>query len=109
MVVQTEKEWLGDKNIGTGKEALTFPDYKHIAKSFGFQYSEIEKNYQIDEKIHWSLNNTQPTLCNVKIPRDALVWPKLVFGHPIEDAEPLLPRDEFRKNMIVEPLPGWDK
>ena len=102
-------EWLHNKNMGYGKESLSFPNYKSIANAFNFQYSEIEKNYQIDERIRWSINNTQPTLCNVMIPEDAKVWPKLVFGRPIEDMHPLLPRDEFRKNMIIDPLPGWDK
>ena len=109
MVRQTEMEWLNDENMGTGNEALSFPTYMNIAKAFGFQYSSIQKNYQIDERIRWSLNNTQPTLCNVMIPEDAKVWPKLVYGRPIEDTHPLLPRDEFHKNMIVSPLPGWDK
>ena len=109
MVRQTEMEWLDNKNMGTGEETLSFPRYKDIADAFDFQYSSIWKNYQIDERVRWSLNNTQPTLCNVMIPEDAKVWPKLVYGKPIEDTEPLLPRDEFRKNMIVEPLPEWDK
>jgi len=109
MVRQTESEWLNDKNMGTGNEALSFPNYHSIADAFEFQYSEIEKNYQLDGCIRWSLNNTQPTLCNVIIPEDSKVWPKLKFGKPIEDSEPLLPRDEFKANMIIDPLPGWDK
>ena len=32
------------------------------------------------------------------------VQAKLVFGRPIEDSSPLLPREEFRANMIVEPI-----
>ena len=109
MVRQTESEWLNDKNMGTGNEALSFPDYSSLAESFNFQYSSIWKNHQLDERIRWSLNNTQPTLCNIMIPEDAKVWPKLVYGNPIEDTEPLLPRKEFRKNMIIDPLKGWDK
>ena len=32
-----------------------------------------------------------------------------IFGWktPIEDMYPYLPREEFKKNMIVEPLEGW--
>jgi len=80
MVRQTSEEWLNNEYVGVGSESLSFPNYKHIAKSFNLQYSEIEKNYQIDERIRWSLNNTQPTLCNIMIPESSRVFPKLKYG-----------------------------
>lgn len=30
------------------------------------------------------------------------------WATPIEDMTPLLPRDEFRSNMLIDPLPGWE-
>ena len=32
------------------------------------------------------------------------IFPKLSFGKPIEDSEPLLSREEFESNMIVKQL-----
>lgn len=32
------------------------------------------------------------------------MYPKLEFGKPIEDPAPLLDRDEFRANMIIDPI-----
>jgi hypothetical protein len=46
-----------------------------------------------------------PVLCNVFIPSTARVIPQSRFGYPIEDSEPLLPREEFLSNMLVKPLP----
>ena len=34
--------------------------------------------------------------------------PRLGWGVPIEDQYPFLPRDEFKSNMIIEPLEGWE-
>ena len=34
----------------------------------------------------------------------ARVEPQVKFGRPNEDMEPLVPRDIFLKNMIIEPL-----
>ena len=31
-------------------------------------------------------------------------YPKLLFGKPIEDSDPLLEREEFYKQMIVKPI-----
>jgi len=30
------------------------------------------------------------------------------WNTPIEDMSPYLPRDEFRKNMFIEPIKGWE-
>jgi acetolactate synthase I/II/III large subunit len=46
-----------------------------------------------------------PILLDVKIASKERVIPQSKFGYPIEDAEPLLPREEFLSNMIVAPLP----
>jgi acetolactate synthase I/II/III large subunit len=40
----------------------------------------------------------------VRIPSSHRVVPQSRFGRPIEDSEPLLPRDEFLENMIVAPM-----
>ena len=45
-----------------------------------------------------------PVLCDVAVEQHAKIMPKLEFGNPIEDSSPLLPREEFLQNMIVEPL-----
>jgi acetolactate synthase-1/2/3 large subunit len=42
-----------------------------------------------------------PVFCNVDLLPGAQIYPKLLYGRPIEDATPLLPRDEFASNMII--------
>jgi hypothetical protein len=36
--------------------------------------------------------------------RKSQIYPKLLFGKPIEDSDPLLEREEFYKQMIVKPI-----
>ena len=58
----------------------------------------------MDEKISSFLLSTNPVLMNVKIPNTSRVKPQVKFGRPNEDMEPLLPRNVFMKNMLIEPL-----
>jgi hypothetical protein len=46
------------------------------------------------------LDTNHPTLCDVRITPEAKIVPKLAFGRPIEDASPLLDREELKENMI---------
>ena len=45
-----------------------------------------------EENALWDIDSNQKII------------PKLQFGKPIEDLSPLLPRSEFKKNMIVPAL-----
>ena len=58
----------------------------------------------MDEKISSFLHSTNPVLMNVKIPKTSRVKPQVKFGRPNEDMEPLLPRNIFMENMLIEPL-----
>jgi len=55
-----------------------------------------------------------PVVCDVNVVRDEMRAPRLqsyqkpdgsFVSKPLEDLFPFLPREEFRANMIVEPLP----
>ena len=50
------------------------------------------------------LNSKKPEFVNVIIDPNQKIIPKLQFGRPIEDLSPLLPRLEFKKNMIIQTI-----
>ena len=50
------------------------------------------------------LKSKKPEFINVIINQNHKIIPKLQFGKPIEDISPLLPRSEFKKNMIIPSL-----
>jgi acetolactate synthase-1/2/3 large subunit len=108
MVQQTQEQWLGGKYYATsvGEHGhLSFPDFDQLARSFDMTATGIVQNSDIDREISRTLQQPGAVMCNVRIPSKARVIPQSRFGFPIEDSEPLLPRDEFMKNMIVDPLP----
>lgn len=97
MCVQTEKQWFGGRNASTTPESgLGFPDFQMTAQAFGVEPS------QSLEKL---LSENGPRFLEIEIPTEAHLIPQARFGAPLEDAEPLLPRDEFRAQMIIAPLP----
>lgn len=72
----------------------TAPDFTKIAEAYGIKAKRIETD-QIDE-IKWSEG---PELLEVMIRENTYVVPKLEFGKPNQDQEPLLDRELYRKIM----------
>ena len=104
MVQQTQEQWLKGQYHATSYEGgLSFPNYRALAKSFNIKYVLIEKNDQVRKVLSIVNKRKEPLIIELKIDRWQRVTPQSKFGYPIEDAEPLLPRDEFIQNMIVKP------
>ena len=82
-------------------KGVTNPNFKKIASAYGINYSEIKNNKEIDKVLDKILNSKKSEFVNVIIDPNQKIVPKLQFGNPIEDLSPLLPRSEFKKNMII--------
>jgi len=79
MCRHTQRQWLGGNYYATSIEGgLGFPDFQEVSKAFGV---EIEEHH---------------------IDPDASLATQARYGSPIEDMEPLLSREEMRREMIVE-------
>ncbi len=105
MIQQTQDQWLGSEYVGSSQAGgLYFPDFPATAAAFGIPNLVIAANNEIEEKLRQVNIHEGPLLVDVRIPGSHRVIPQSKFGYPIEDAEPLLPRDEFLSNMIVKPV-----
>ena len=105
MIKQTQDQWLDSNYYASSSEGgISFPDYKKIATSFNLNYFELSSNRNIDNFIEKILALDSPTLCNVKISPEERVLPQVKFGRPNEDMEPLLPRQIFNDEMIINPI-----
>jgi acetolactate synthase I/II/III large subunit len=96
MIKQTQDQWLDSKYYASSHEGgLSFPSYAALAQAFELRYYELST----EEMLNSCLQDVcaGPTLYNVIISSTASVIPQVKFGHPNEDMEPLLPRDEFRQ------------
>jgi acetolactate synthase I/II/III large subunit len=105
MVQQTQEQWFDGAYHATSVEGgLGFPDFLKIAEACEFTTLTIDSNSDMASTIERALATDGPVFCDVRIPSSHRVVPQSRFGRPIEDSEPLLPRDEFLENMIVAPM-----
>lgn len=105
MIRQTQDQWLQSQYLASSHEGgLPTVDFVRVAQSFGIDSFEMDKNADLRPGLQRVRDNRGPLLCNVKISEDHRVVPQVKYGRPNEDAEPLLPREEFFRNMLVKPL-----
>lgn len=85
------------------------PNFIDIAKAYKLETFQVSRNADIDEVIDQLLSHDGPALCDVNCHEYHTYEPR-IFGWatPIEDMYPYLPREEFRANMHIEPVEGWE-
>ena len=105
IIKQFQELYLGGRYEATiPSKGVTNPDFKKISSAYGINYTEIKSNKEIDKVLKKVLRSKKPEFINVIIDSNQKIIPKLQFGKPIEDLSPLLPRSEFKKNMIIPNL-----
>ena len=93
-----------------GPKGYKPPDFLRIAGAYGITNIAIRNQSEVEHGINATLNYDGPMVCDIDCHEFHAYEPRLVgWKSPIEDLSPLLDRDEFRANMIIEPLPGWEK
>ena len=84
------------------------PDFAHLAAAYGFTYSRIETNDQIEEGIKAVLQTAGPALCELNVDVRQGITPKVssfrredgtLESRALEDMAPFLPREEVWRNM----------
>ena len=68
------------------------PDFGAVANAYKIPYTCVTKVEDIDDKL---FDVEGPQFIEVKITEPTYVFPKLEFGKPNQDQEPLLPRDKY--------------
>ena len=94
------------------------PGISKIAYAYGFEYCKIETNDNLSSNLRSALLwDNKPTICEVVLDPSQTCYPKTALrvdanGNkkqmPLEDLYPFLPRDEFKKLMIVRLHPNSD-
>jgi len=94
------------------KSGLSFPDMIKVAEAFGFETEKIRNHSEL-YKIKSVLSGGRPMFCEVLLDPKDVLSPRLktyvkkdgsLSQSPLEDMWPFLDREEFKKNMIVQPL-----
>lgn len=92
---------------------VSIPDMQKVIAAYGIPVFYAYNPSVLDEMIRKTLSAEGPAFCELRgDPREKL-GPKTVSykkndgtmrSRPLEDLAPLLPRDEFRSNMLIQPI-----
>lgn len=102
IIKQFEEAYFGGQNEGTSpKSGYSVPDFIKIAKAYGIPAFTLRSHTAISEKIRLVMETPGPALCDVVIPDDSKIIPKLLFGNSIENLSPELSQNEISKHTII--------
>lgn len=104
------KEFLGSDTAS----GVSMPDFIKLAEAYGIKSKKINNQENLREDIKEVLNFPGPVICDLNISENQPVQPKQgafnrpdgkTVPRPIEDMLPYIDREEFEKDMIIEPIP----
>jgi acetolactate synthase-1/2/3 large subunit len=104
-----QKTNIEERYEASGPKGYAPPDFIKISNAYGVPTRKITRNNGAKKTIKEILASNKSVVCDVDCGTWQTYEPR-VFGWstPIEDMHPYLPRDEFRKNMHIDPAPGWE-
>ncbi|MBT4730782.1 thiamine pyrophosphate-binding protein [Candidatus Woesearchaeota archaeon] len=88
---------------------LESPNFIDVAISYGLKTVKINNHKELELKLDEVINSKEAIVCDIDMNGFYDYLPKIGWKNPIEDMYPFLDRDEFRSNMIIPPLEGWEK
>lgn len=112
---QTQTNLFNKNFVGIGPQSgdLSFPDMSKLAPAYGYPYLSCDGNDKLDETIDKALGMKGPVICEIFVSTEQNFEPKsstkrledgTLVSPPLEDLAPFLDRDEFRKNMVIDPI-----
>ena len=105
IIRQFQDAYIGKRHEATAFETgVTVPDYMKIAKSFNIWGIRIRNHKDLNRKIKKVLKYKGPVICEIMLDPGQQIMPKLVFGNPIEDMGPQIPREKFKEIMVVKTI-----
>ncbi|WP_250499856.1 thiamine pyrophosphate-binding protein [Caballeronia sp. GAWG1-5s-s] len=106
----TQNRFFDGRHVGTDtRSGVGNPDFKKLAEAFGLKYMLIEKNEQLQEKIATVFADKEPWIVEMLVSQEQQRFRASSFrkpdgtiaSRPMEDMDPLLPRDELERNMTM--------
>ena len=109
---QTSKNFFNGAYIGcTPDTGVSFPDFKMVAETFGFEYAKCSSNEQVEEAVKQLVHSNKRTLLEVEQKFDDPVTPKVMsrldengkmLTPALQDMYPFLPEEEYKELMIKD-------
>ncbi|MGH4052938.1 MAG: thiamine pyrophosphate-binding protein [Clostridium sp.] len=95
------QEMYFESNYSGTIDGYSVPNFMKISEAYGIKSFKISNENQINE-LKGRLNDDESYVIEVELKNITYVIPKLGIGKPIEDQEPLINRNEFKENMIID-------
>ena len=85
------------------------PNFVEISKAYGIKTISLKNPGDVDSVLDEMFESNESVVCDVDIHEYHTYEPR-IFGWstPIEDMYPYIDRAEFKANMIIDPIEGWE-
>jgi acetolactate synthase-1/2/3 large subunit len=111
---QTLGSFFGSVKVGYDPEGgVSFPDMERIAYAYRIPFRRCSRHEELDRAIAETLKGDSPFICEMMLTIDQPFAPKQssqslpdgrIISKPLEDLAPFLDREEFKANMIIDPI-----
>ena len=111
---QTQDNFFAGRHVGCDPDSgISFPDIVKVAQAYGLKTVLIKNQENLREQIKKILLIKGPVVCNIVLSPGQKFIPRVssekrpdgsIVSKPLEDMHPFLSREEFRSNMIIDPL-----
>jgi acetolactate synthase-1/2/3 large subunit len=109
----TQSGFFGRKFGESSESGLKVPNFVAIGQAFGISSKRVDSTENVSNALEEFLKSQNAAILEVIVDENQPFEPKLsskkmddgkMISAPLEDMWPFLDREEFLKNMIVEPL-----
>ena len=83
-----------NKNYQSTVTGYGCPNLKKIATAYSFEYVCVKGVTPNDETLKKIMSYPGPMLIEVDVPMTAPLWPKIVYGHALDDQSPYLSEEQ---------------
>ncbi len=108
MVRQFQEQYFNSRFQST-VVGYSCPNFQDVVSAYKIPAMKITRSVEIVKAFQKLFSNAQPMFLEVSINPNFKAFPKLSVSRPIEDQDPLLPRDELKSNMFIDILSKDEK
>lgn len=99
MIRHFQEMYFNNNYVGTVPSGgYTVPNFGLIAKAYGLKYALVKDWHDVDESL---FADNIPGLIEIRLTGNTYVCPKLEFGKPNQDQEPLIDRELYNYLMSL--------
>ena len=97
------------KSEACGPLGYSPPNFIEISKAYGIKTLTVKNNSEIEEKINELLESDESIVVDVNCHEFHTYEPRVIgWETPIEQMFPYIDKKEFKENMYIEPIEGWE-